>query len=99
MALAPPSSVPQPVKLGYGPGRGDEPLITELRHNNHAGPRLPPVGVPERPLDDILPPHQRRRGALSLPTTSEPEVLRHFGRLARRTFSRSRASTPWAAAP
>ncbi|HXO66437.1 MAG TPA: aminomethyl-transferring glycine dehydrogenase subunit GcvPB [Candidatus Dormibacteraeota bacterium] len=71
----------------FASGHGPEPLINELRHHPHGGPQLPPVGVPERDLDDLIPKSRRRRVALGLPTTSEPEVLRHFGRLARRTFS------------
>jgi glycine dehydrogenase subunit 2 len=43
--------------------------------------------VPETAVEDLLPAASLRRTALGLPTTSEPEVLRHFGRLARRTFS------------
>ena len=68
-------------------GRGMEALISELRHNPHTGPQLPPAGVPERDLEAMVPEAFRRRSPLTLPTTSEPEVLRHFGRLARRTFS------------
>src|SRR5437763_225171 len=66
---------------------GVEPLLTELRHNPHGGPQLPAPGVPARPMDEIVPAAHRRRTALALPTTSEPEVLRHFGRLAHRTFN------------
>jgi glycine dehydrogenase subunit 2 len=66
---------------------GAEPLLIELRHHAHAGPQLPPSGVPEKPLDDLLPAGARRTAPLPLPSLSEPEVLRHFGRLARRTFS------------
>jgi glycine dehydrogenase subunit 2 len=71
----------------HASGRGPEQLLTELRHHPHGGPQLAPAGVPERDLGDIIPDGLRRRSPLGLPTTSEPEVLRHFGRLARRTFS------------
>jgi glycine dehydrogenase subunit 2 len=71
----------------HASGRGPERLINELRRHPHGGPQLPPTGVPERNLDDVIPVDRRRRQPLGLPTTSEPEVLRHFGRLARRTFS------------
>jgi glycine dehydrogenase subunit 2 len=71
----------------HASGRGPEPLLTELRHHPHGGPQLPPAGVPERDLADFIPDKLRRHAPLGLPTTSEPEVLRHFGRLARRTFS------------
>ena len=65
---------------------GAEPLLVELREHQHPGPQLPPAGVPERPLAELLG-GVPLRAALPLPSCSEPEVLRHFGRLARRTFS------------
>ena len=68
-------------------GEGPEPLLTELRHNPHGGPQLPAAGVPELELEALIPAARLRAAALAIPTTSEPEVLRHFGRLARRTFS------------
>ncbi|HEV3233705.1 MAG TPA: aminomethyl-transferring glycine dehydrogenase subunit GcvPB [Candidatus Dormibacteraeota bacterium] len=78
----------EPVRGGASPaGRGMEALINELRHNPHAGPQLPDAGVPARDFDDLVPDPLRRHRPFTLPTTSEPEVLRHFGRLARRTFS------------
>ena len=70
-----------------GAVRETELLITELRGHPHGGPQLPAAGVPDRDLDQLLPPASRRGTDLALPNTSEPEVLRHFGRLARRTFS------------
>ena len=66
---------------------GAEPLLNELRAHPHAGPQLPPPGVPDRSLSEMVPALHLRTAPLGLPTTSEPEVLRHFGRLARRTFS------------
>ena len=79
---APPEEV-----VAHASGQGPEALLVELRHNPHGGPQLPPAGVPEADIDGLIPQARRRRSPLSLPTTSEPEVLRHFGRLARRTFS------------
>jgi glycine dehydrogenase subunit 2 len=76
-----------PVAVQHPSGSGPERLINELRHHPHGGPQLPPVGVPEQDLDSLIPANRRRRSKLGLPTTSEPEILRHFGRLARRTFS------------
>ncbi|MEA2645561.1 MAG: glycine dehydrogenase subunit 2 [Chloroflexota bacterium] len=67
--------------------RERELLLTELRGTAHGGPQLPAAGVPDRDLEELVPRTMRRQAALALPTTSEPEVLRHFGRLARRTFS------------
>jgi glycine dehydrogenase subunit 2 len=66
---------------------GAEPLLSELRHHEHGGPQLPAAGVRDTALSDLLPGDHLRSAPVALPTTSEPEVLRHFGRLARRTFS------------
>ena len=60
-----------------------EPLIFEMAKEDHPGPRLPAAGVPVRPLDAIVPRALRRRRPLAIPSLSEPEVARHFGRLGR----------------
>jgi glycine dehydrogenase subunit 2 len=46
----------------------------------------PPLDVPERPLDELIPPHLRRREPARLPEVSEPELVRHYVRLSRRNF-------------
>ena len=46
----------------------------------------PPADVPERPLDDLIPPRLRRREPARLPEVSEPELVRHYVRLSRRNF-------------
>ncbi|MHB8509661.1 MAG: aminomethyl-transferring glycine dehydrogenase subunit GcvPB [Candidatus Dormibacteria bacterium] len=67
--------------------QGVEPLLNELRHNPHTGFQVPAPGVPETPIEQLIPAARRRTHALGIPNTAEPDVLRHFGRLARRTFS------------
>jgi glycine dehydrogenase subunit 2 len=46
----------------------------------------PPLDVPERPLDELLPAQLRRREPARLPEVSEPELVRHYVRLSRRNF-------------
>ncbi|HTU97006.1 MAG TPA: aminomethyl-transferring glycine dehydrogenase subunit GcvPB [Solirubrobacteraceae bacterium] len=46
----------------------------------------PALDVPERPLDDLIPPRLRRAQAPRLPEVSEPEIVRHFNRLSKRNF-------------
>ena len=48
----------------------------------------PALDVPERPLDELLPPRLRRpEGAQArLPEVSEPEIVRHYNRLSKRNF-------------
>ncbi len=47
---------------------------------------VPRCEVPERPLDELLPPGLRRAEPARLPELAEPEVVRHFVALSRRNF-------------
>jgi glycine dehydrogenase subunit 2 len=47
---------------------------------------LPELDVPDRPLDELIPPHLLRREPPGLPEVSEPELIRHYNRLSRRNF-------------
>ncbi len=46
----------------------------------------PALDVPERPLDELLPPELRRASEPRLPEVSEPEIVRHYNRLSKRNF-------------
>jgi glycine dehydrogenase subunit 2 len=46
----------------------------------------PPLDVPDRPLDELIPARLRRREPARLPEVSEPELVRHYVRLSRRNF-------------
>ena len=46
----------------------------------------PPLDVPERPIDELLPARHRRREPPRLPEVSEPEIVRHYNRLSKRNF-------------
>ena len=47
---------------------------------------LPPLDVPERPLDELIPSRLRRERPARLPEISEPEIVRHYNRISRRNF-------------
>jgi glycine dehydrogenase subunit 2 len=47
---------------------------------------IPEPGVPERPIDELIPAAQRRERPAELPEVSEPEIVRHFNRVSRRNF-------------
>jgi glycine dehydrogenase subunit 2 len=47
---------------------------------------IPASGVPERPLDELLPARLRRQRPAELPEVSEPEIVRHYNRISRRNF-------------
>ena len=42
--------------------------------------------MPERPLDELIPPELRRAEPARLPEVSEPEIVRHYNRLSKRNF-------------
>jgi len=46
----------------------------------------PKLDVPERPLDELLPPDARRAEPPRLPEVAEPEIVRHYNRLSKRNF-------------
>ncbi len=46
----------------------------------------PALDVPERPLDELLPPDLRREEPPRLPEVAEPEIVRHYNRLSKRNF-------------
>lgn len=47
---------------------------------------LPDAGVPEAPLEDLIPSELLRDEPARLPEVSEPEIVRHYNRLSRRNF-------------
>ena len=46
----------------------------------------PPLDVPARPREELLPPELARRTPPGLPEVSEPEIVRHYVRLSKRNF-------------
>jgi len=46
----------------------------------------PPLDVPQRPLDELIPAALRRREPAALPEVSEPELVRHYVKLSKRNF-------------
>ena len=71
-----------------------EPLLFDMRRADGAGPRLPRPGVPASPLSDLVPAELRRRQPPHIPSLSEPEVARHFGRLGRMNHNLHQALYP-----
>ena len=47
---------------------------------------LPEAGVPERPIDELIPSNLLRERPAELPEISEPEIVRHYNRISRRNF-------------
>ncbi|HZB97082.1 MAG TPA: aminomethyl-transferring glycine dehydrogenase subunit GcvPB, partial [Candidatus Sulfotelmatobacter sp.] len=63
---------------------GAEPLVFELSSDYTGGPRTVDAGVPDGPLDELLPGVRLRSQPPAIPAVPEPVLARHFGRLGRR---------------
>src|SRR5438309_9828226 len=64
----------------------DELTIYERSEAGRRAFVAPELDVPERPLDELLPPELRRAEGPKLPEVAEPEIVRHFNRLSKRNF-------------
>ncbi|MGI8413487.1 MAG: aminomethyl-transferring glycine dehydrogenase subunit GcvPB [Solirubrobacteraceae bacterium] len=64
----------------------DELTIYERSKPGRRAFVAPALDVPERSLDELLPPALRRRAPPRLPEVSEPEIVRHYNRLSKRNF-------------
>jgi glycine dehydrogenase subunit 2 len=64
----------------------DDKTIYERSRPGRRAFVAPDSGVPERPLDELIPPELRRAEAPWLPEISEPEIVRHYNRLSKRNF-------------
>ena len=71
-----------------------EPTVFELSHPGRPGFRLPELDVPEPVLEDVLGTEYLRTAPPELPELSEPEVVRHFTRLAEMNYHVDRALYP-----
>jgi len=75
-------------------GRTIEPTVFELSHPGRSGYRLPALDVPSADLAEVLGASNLREALPELPELSEPEVVRHFTRLAEMNFHVDRAMYP-----
>ena len=74
--------------------RGLEPLSFELSRPGAHEPRLPEAGVAAQPSAELLPKDVLRARPADLPKLSEPEVMRHYSRLASLNYSISEEFYP-----
>jgi glycine dehydrogenase subunit 2 len=84
-ATAPEPGVRRPARW-FTQAADDELTIYERSRPGRRAFVAPPVGVPERSLDELIPPELRRLEPPRLPEVSEPEIVRHYNRLSRRNF-------------
>jgi len=56
-------------------------LLFDLSQPGRRATRFPASDVPDRPLDELLPHHQRAASLTALPEVAEPDLVRHFANL------------------
>jgi glycine dehydrogenase subunit 2 len=83
------ASAPSPPANAEIPTPQQREPVTTIFERSVAGRRaatLPPAGVPERPLGELIPSNLLRERPPELPEVSEPEIVRHYNRISRRNF-------------
>jgi glycine dehydrogenase subunit 2 len=65
----------------------EEPLLFERSVPGRRGFELPPLDVPERPIEELLGPENLRADVPGFPELSEVDVVRHFTRLSQWNYS------------
>ena len=68
-------------------GRGSEPTLFELSHPGRYAWSFRTTGVPEVPVDQLVPEGHLREDPVPLPEVSERDLVAHFTRLSHRQFS------------
>jgi glycine dehydrogenase subunit 2 len=68
-------------------GRDEEPTIFELSRPGRRSWQLRTTGVPETPIDELVPAAHRRSRPVPLAEVSERDLVGHFTRLSARQFS------------
>jgi len=68
--------------------------IFELSQAGRRAFSLPALDVPARPLDELVPPDQRRQRPARLPEVSEVELVRHFTTLSRKDYGVDQGAYP-----
>ncbi len=72
--------------LSFLQAADDELTIFERSRAGRRAFTPPPLDVPDRDLDELIPVELRRTDAPRLPEVSEPEIVRHYNRLSKRNF-------------
>jgi glycine dehydrogenase subunit 2 len=84
--VSPLAPAPRSVAGGTPMQRDAATTIYERSEGGRRAATLPDAGVPERPLDELIPKKLLRERPAELPEISEPEIVRHYNRISRRNF-------------
>jgi glycine dehydrogenase subunit 2 len=82
------STQPVPTNADTPTAQQREPAVTiyERSVSGRRAATLPPAGVPETPLSELIGENLLRSRGPALAEVSEPEIVRHYNRLSRRNF-------------
>ncbi len=81
-----PPATPTARTLSFAQAADDDLTIFQRSRDGRRAFTPPPLDVPEKPLDELIPAALRRREPAKLPEVSEPEIVRHYNRLSKRNF-------------
>src|SRR5665213_2913923 len=68
-------------------GRDAEPTLFELSHPGRRAWSFRTTGIPEVPVEDLVPEAHRRSAPVDVAEVSERDLVAHFTRLSHRQFS------------
>ena len=68
-------------------GRDAEPTLFELSHPGRSAWSFRTTGLPETPIEELVPAEHRRTSPVALAEVSERDLVAHFTRLSHRQFS------------
>src|SRR3954462_5026958 len=83
------SDLPRPARSvdgGTPMQRDPARTIYERSVEGRRAATMPDAGVPETPLEELIPKNLLRGRSAELPEVSEPEIVRHYNRISRRNF-------------
>jgi glycine dehydrogenase subunit 2 len=83
---APPAAPPSGACTETPQQRERAVTIYERSQPGRRAATMPAAGVPEPPLEELIPAKLLRAEPARLPEVSEPEIVRHYNRLSRRNF-------------
>ncbi len=86
MSAQPTSTPPTSADVPTPQQRESATTIFERSVAGRRASTLPPLDVPDRPMDELVPRELLRKRPPELPEVSEPEIIRHYNRLSRRNF-------------
>ena len=68
-------------------GRAAEPTLFELSHPGRRSWSFRTTGIPEMPIEDLVPEAHRRGTPVEVAEVSERDLVAHFTRLSHRQFA------------